>query len=196
MTAPITDTTPVRRIPGAEGLWALIGADAVVFAILFASFMQERRAQPAVFEAGRQTLNPNLGGLDTLILLTSSWCVAMAILALKRDSQEIASRYLLAGVLSGGLFAVSKSAEYFQKVNDGITPTTSSFYMFYFVLTGFHLIHVLLGTGLLAFVWRRSRHGAYGSANFTMPESVAIFWHLVDLLWIMLFPLIYLMKAH
>ncbi|MGV1003752.1 MAG: cytochrome c oxidase subunit 3 family protein [Candidatus Nanopelagicales bacterium] len=195
MTAPAAGRDLLRRMPGAEGIWALIGADAVVFAILFATFMQERRSNLAVFEAGRQTLNLNLGGIDTLILLTSSWCVAMAIQALRGDRREEVSRYLLAGALTGALFAVSKTVEYLQKISHGITPATDSFYMWYFVLTGIHLLHVLIGTGLLTFVWSGSRRGAYGSANPVVPESVASFWHLVDLLWIMLFPLLYLMKA-
>ena len=191
--APHAGRTP--RLPGADGIWALIGADSVVFAVLFLTFMQERRHGPTLFETGRQTLNLNLGGIDTLILLTSSWCVAMAIQALKRDRRGEVSRYLLAGALTGVLFMVSKSVEYFQKISQGITPATNGFYMWYFVLTGIHLVHVVLGTGLLAYVWSRSRHGAYGSANPAVPESVASFWHLVDLLWIVLFPLLYLMKV-
>ena len=183
------------RLPGAEGIWALIGADSVVFAVLFLTFMQERQHDPTLFEAGRQTLNLNLGGIDTLILLTSSWCAAMAIQALKRDRRAEVSRYLLAGALTGVLFMVSKSVEYFQKISQGITPATNGFYMWYFVLTGIHLVHVVLGTGLLAYVWSRSRRGAFNSANPVVPESVTSFWHLVDLLWIMLFPLLYLMKA-
>lgn len=195
MTASAPRAGRAAPLPGVEGVWALIGADSVVFAVLFLTFMQERRHDPNLFEAGRETLNLNLGGIDTLILLTSSWCVAMAIQALKCDRREEASHYLLAGALTGMLFVVSKSVEYFQKISQGITPATNGFYMWYFVLTGIHLIHVVLGTGLLTYVWSRSRRGAYGSANRAVPESVASFWHLVDLLWIMLFPLLYLMKA-
>lgn len=192
---PEEAATAQHRLPGAEGIWALIGADAAVFAVLFASFMQERRHSPALFEAGRQTLNLNLGGIDTLILLTSSWCVALAIQALKRDLLTVVPRYLLAGALTGVLFMVLKSVEYFQKISHGITPATNAFYMWYFVLTGIHLVHVLLGTGLLTYVWSGSRRGIYSSANRVVPESVASFWHLVDLLWIVLFPLLYLMRA-
>jgi nitric oxide reductase NorE protein len=183
------------RLPGVEGIWALIGADAVIFAVLFGSFMQERLHSPGVFEVSRHTLNMNLGGLDTLILLTSSWMVALAIQALKGDLVDRVPRYLLAGVLTGLLFMVSKSIEYFQKITHGITPATNSFFMWYFTLTGIHLFHVVLGTALLTFVWTRSRGGRYRSSNRAVPECVASFWHLVDLLWIVLFPLLYLMKA-
>lgn len=173
----------------------MIGADSVVFAILFMSFLRDRLRNPAVVEASRLTLDINLGGVDTLILLTSSWLVASAIQAIKRDRLEQVTRYLGAGVLAGLLFVASKSFEYAEKLNDGITPGTNTFYMWYFVLTGIHLIHVLLGIALLTFVWARSRQGRYRATNPAVPESVTTFWHLVDLLWIVLFPLLYLMKA-
>ncbi|HRD10831.1 MAG TPA: cytochrome c oxidase subunit 3 family protein [Mycobacterium sp.] len=195
MTVSAAPAARTGRLPGVDGIWALIGADSVVFAILFASFMTERRHAPGLFEASRQSLNLDLGGIDTLILLTSSWTVARAIQALRRDQTRRMSRYLLAGALTGVLFMVTKVVEYIGKIAQGITPATNSFYMWYFTLTGIHLLHVLLGTGLLSFVWLRSRRGRYGSTNAAVPESVASFWHLVDYLWIVLFPLLYLMKA-
>jgi nitric oxide reductase NorE protein len=184
-----------RRLPGVDGVWVFIGADSVIFGILFFSFMQERLHNPAMFEASRQTLNMHLGGIDTLILLTSSWFVALAIQALKRDLVGRVPRYLLGGVLTGLMFVVSKSIEYFQKFAHGITPGTDAFYMWYFTLTGIHLTHVLIGTSLLTYLWIRSRRGAYNSSHRVVPECIASFWHLVDLLWIVLFPLLYLMKA-
>jgi nitric oxide reductase NorE protein len=189
------DRVKPRRLPGVDGVWVFIGADAVIFAILFGSFMSERLQNPAVFEASRHTLNLNLGGIDTLILLTSSWSVALAIQALKRGLVDRVPRFLLGGVLTGLMFVVSKSIEYFQKFAHGITPGTDAFYMWYFTLTGIHLTHVLVGTSLLSYLWIRSRRGAYNSSRRAVPECVASFWHLVDLLWIVLFPLLYLMKA-
>jgi nitric oxide reductase NorE protein len=190
-----TDRVKPRRLPGVDGVWVFIGADAVIFAMLFGSFMSERFHNPAVFEASRHTLNLNLGGLDTLILLTSSWSVDLAIQALKRGLLDRVPWFLLGGVFTGVLFVGSKSFEYFQKFVHGITPGTNPFYMWYFTLTGIHLAHVVAGTSLLTYLWIRSRRGAYDSSHRVMPECVASFWHLVDLLWIVLFPLLYLMKA-
>lgn len=195
MSVVTTEQVKSRRLPGVEGVWVFIGADSVIFAILFLTFMQDRIKDPALFEASRHTLNMNLGGIDTLILLTSSWSIALAMQALRRDHIDRVPRYLLGGVLTGLLFVVSKSAEYVQKFAHGITPGTDPFYMWYFTLTGIHLAHVLLGTSLLAFLWVKSRRGAFSSAHRAVPESVASFWHLVDMLWIVLFPLLYLMKA-
>ncbi len=195
MEVVTADSVKPRRLPGVDGVWVAIGADAVIFAILFGSFMQARLKDPALFEASRHTLNMNFGGIDTLILLTSSWSVALAIQALKRDLVDRVPRYLLGGALTGLLFMMSKSIEYFQKFAEGLTPATNDFYMWYFTLTGIHLLHVVFGTSLLTYAWIKSRRGAYSSSNRVVPECVASYWHLVDLLWIMIFPLLYLMKA-
>jgi nitric oxide reductase NorE protein len=193
--AVTADRVQPRRLPGVDGVWVFIGADLVIFAILFLSFMQDRLKNPAIFEASRQTLNMHLGGIDTLILLTSSWSVALAVQAMKRDQIDREPRLLLGGALTGLMFMASKSIEYFQKFAHGITPGTNPFYMWYFTLTGIHLVHVVVGTSLLTYLWIRSRRGTYDHLHRAVPESVASYWHLVDLLWIMIFPLLYLMKA-
>jgi nitric oxide reductase NorE protein len=184
-----------RRLPGMDGVWVAIGADSVIFALLFASFMQARLREPGVFEMSRHTLNATFGGVDTLILLTSSWAVALAIQALKRGRVDAMPRYLLYGVLTGVMFLVSKGFEYFLKFAAGITPGTNDFYMWYFTLTGLHLLHVVFGTCLLSYVWAKARSGGYSASNRVVPECVASYWHLVDLLWIMIFPLLYLLRA-
>jgi nitric oxide reductase NorE protein len=189
------DRVKPRRLPGVDGVWVAIGADSVIFAILFMSFMQARLKDPAVFEASRQTLNMTLGGIDTLILLTSSWSVALAVQAMKRDQIDREPLLLLGGALTGLMFMVSKSIEYFEKFAHGITPATNDFFMWYFTLTGIHLLHVVFGTSLLTYLWIRSRRGTYDHLHRAVPESVASYWHLVDLLWVVLFPLLYLMKA-
>ena len=195
MEVVTTDRVKPRRLPGVEGVWVFIGADSVIFAILFLSFMQDRLKNPAIFEASRQTLNMNLGGIDTLILLTSSWSVALAVQAMKRDQIDREPRLLLGGAVTGLMFVASKSIEYFEKFAHGITPGTNPFYMWYFTLTGIHLIHVVVGTSLLTYLWVRSWRGTYDHLHRAVPESVASYWSLVDLLWVVLFPLLYLMKA-
>jgi nitric oxide reductase NorE protein len=190
-----TDRVKPRRLPGVDGVWVFIGADSVIFAILFLSFMQDRLKNPAIFETSRHTLNMHLGGIDTLILLTSSWSVALAVQAMKRDLVDREPLLLLGGAVTGLMFMVSKAIEYFQKFAHGITPGTNPFFMWYFTLTGIHLIHVVVGTSMLTYLWIRSRRGTYDHLHKAVPESVASYWHLVDLLWIVLFPLLYLMKA-
>ena len=195
MPVATADRVKPRRLPGVDGVWVAIGADSVIFAILFMSFMQARLKDPAVFEASRQTLNVTLGGIDTLILLTSSWSVALAVQAMKRDQIEKEPLLLLGGAITGLMFMVSKSIEYFEKFAAGVRPATNDFFMWYFTLTGIHLLHVVFGTSLLTYLWIRSLRGTYDHLHRAVPESVASYWHLVDLLWVVLFPLLYLMKA-
>ncbi len=180
-----------RRLPGVDGFWVFIGFDAVIFALLFGTFLNDRRSEPELFEASRQTLNFHLGGLDTLILLTSSWLVALAVQAFKRGEQHRVPGLLLGGALTGGAFVISKAVEYTAKLTDGVTPASDTFYSWYFVITGIHLAHVVVGTGLLIFLWTRSRRP---DPSQVVLECVASFWHLVDLLWIVIFPLLYLQR--
>lgn len=192
--SPSPEAPGTRRLPGVEGFWAFIGFDSVIFALLFFSFLKERHADPALFEASRQTLNFHLGGLNTLILLTSSWMVALAVQAVKSDELDRAPWFLFGGLFTGLMFVISKSVEYADKLVAGITPATDTFHMWYFTLTGIHLAHLLLGTSLLGYAWTKSRQRVYNSRNRALLESVASFWHLVDLLWIVLFPLLYLQR--
>jgi nitric oxide reductase NorE protein len=183
-----------RRLPGVEGFWVFIGFDSVIFAALFFSFVKDRHAHPALFEASRRTLNADLAGVNTLILLTGSWLVAVAVQAVARDDLDRVPWFLLGGLSAGLLFVASKSVEYAHELTNGISPGTNAFYTWYFTLTGIHLAHLLLGTSLLVYVWRKSRQRVYTSQHRAVLESVATFWHLVDVLWIFLFPLLYLQR--
>lgn len=183
-----------RRLPGVEGVWVFVGADMMFFAVLFLSFMLGRKEAPELFEAGRVTLSPDFGGINTLILLTSSWFVVLALEAARRDRFAGISRWLMAAFLCGVAFGISKAFEYGAKLHAGITPATSDFYMYYFVLTGFHLLHVIGGSIMLLVFWKMSRRQAFASKQLVVLECGATYWHMVDLLWIVLFPLLYLMR--
>ena len=186
--------TAPRRLPGVEGVWVFVGADMMFFAILFISFMVDRGADPAVFEAGRLSLNPDFGGVNTLILLASSWFVVMAVESAKADRRVEVQRWLLAAFGCGLAFGISKAFEYGQKLAIGITPASGDFYMYYFALTGLHLVHVLVGSIVLFVLWIKARRHACSRQGFVVLECGAIYWHMVDLLWIFLFPLLYLMR--
>lgn len=183
-----------RRLPGVEGVWVFVGADMMFFALLFMSFMLGRVEDLALYEAGRQTLDPNFGGINTLILLTSSWFVVLGVEAVKHNRLHEVPRWLMLAFICGVAFGISKAFEYGAKLDAGLSPATNEFYMYYFVLTGFHLLHVTAGSIMLLVFWNMARAQRFTANNFVVLESGAIYWHMVDLLWIVLFPLLYLMR--
>jgi nitric oxide reductase NorE protein len=183
-----------RRLPGVEGVWVFVMADMTVFALLFGSFMISRHQTPALFEASRHALNPNFGGVNTLILLTSSWFAALALDAVRKSRFVPAQRFIGGAFLCGVAFMVSKAIEYTDKLNAGISLLTNDFFMYYFTLTGIHLFHVLAGNVVLAVLWFMARSRSFDSERPLVVECGAIYWHMVDLLWIIIFPLLYLLR--
>lgn len=181
------------HLPGEEGIWLFVIGDMVMFTALFAIFLHYRSQAPAIFAQSHQALDQPLGLINTALMLTSSWCVATAVRA-ARQAQFVNTRRLLgAGIGCGILFGCVKYLEWSAKLDAGITPVTNDFFMFYFVLTGIHMVHVVIGTVVLLFLartdWGPDRTQGAQLRNL---ESGATFWHLVDLLWIVLFALIYL----
>jgi nitric oxide reductase NorE protein len=185
---------PTRRLPGVEGVWVFVAADMMVFALMFGSFMVSRHQSPALFEANRHALNPNFGGVNTLILLTSSWFAALALESVRKSRFVLAQRFIGGAFLCGLAFMVSKGIEYTVKLNAGISLTTNEFFMYYFTLTGIHLFHVVAGNVVLVVLWFRARSRSCDPERPVVFECGAIYWHFVDLIWMILFPLLYLMR--
>lgn len=183
-----------RRLPGEQGVWVFIAADMAMFGLLFVSFMLERSKNVELFNQSQLALNDNYGGINTLILLTSSWFVALAVQATKAERIRLVPRLLFLAMLCGAAFGIVKVVEYTEKLSTGISMLTNDFYMFYFVLTGIHFLHVIAGTVVLAVLWNKARNAGYSRANMMGLETGASYWHMVDLLWIMIFPLLYLMR--
>ena len=183
-----------RRLPGIEGVWVFVAADLTVFGLFFVSFVRDRGRDAALFEQARQTLDADIGGVNTLILLTSSWFVALAVQAAQAGAARRIPRLLAWAAACGLAFAALKVIEYAHKLRAGTSMLTNDFYMYYFTLTGIHLLHVAAGTVILLILWSKARAGAYGSGNCAGLESGATFWHMVDLLWVVIFPLLYLLK--
>jgi nitric oxide reductase NorE protein len=183
-----------RHIPGEEGVWVFIMGDMTVFAVFFATFLYYRGQQVELFDQGARTLKQSYGVINTLLLLTSSLLVVMGVRAVRRKLSHIAP-WLFAGAMCCGLgFTGMKFLEYGEKLSHGITPATNNFYMYYFILTGLHFFHLLLGMGVLTFLTRMARKPELTAKQFGFVEGGACFWHMVDLLWIVLFPLLYLVQ--
>jgi nitric oxide reductase NorE protein len=184
------DCSTHRRIPGEAGIWVLIGGELVAFSAFFLVFAYYRGLAPDQFQSGHLLLDHGIGLANTLILLTSSLFAALGVVRV-RDGRDGAAFWFRMALLCGGMFAAIKLFEYGQKVSAGITPLSNDFFMYYFAFTGVHLLHVVIGSGALIFAIGVCRRAP--SANRTMiVECAAIFWHLVDVLWIILFSLFYL----
>ncbi len=186
--------TDTRHVPGEPGVWIFLFGDMMVFGVFFATFMYQRSLTPEVFDASRHTLSIGIGLTNTLILLTSSLFVVTAVRAI-RASRRRAAAVLLAGALLCGLaFVCLKAVEYTAKVSQGHVPTQNNFYLYFFVLTGLHLFHVLIGIAVLIALLTQTRRTELSPTRMGFVEGGACFWHLVDLLWIVLFPLLYLVS--
>ncbi len=182
------------RLPGEAGVWVLIVGDMMVFGIFFAVFTYYRGLDLATFAEGRAQLNQSYGLVNTLLLLASSWLVAIAVQTARAGEGETAPRcFALAGLCGLG-FAGVKVLEYGEKIAAGVALTTNDFFMYYYMFTGIHFFHLLVGLVVLYFLWRRARAGLQTPGDLLFLESGASYWHMVDLLWIVLFSLLYLLR--
>jgi nitric oxide reductase NorE protein len=189
-----TDDAVGKHIPGEAGVWILIVGDLVVFALFFFTFLYYRTAQPDVFGQSQRDLNRGLGLVNTIVLLTSSLFVAMGVRRARAGTGN--ARALMMGAAACGVvFAVIKSVEYWEKISAGVSMSTNLFFTLYFAFTGIHLLHVVVGTGVLVFIAKVAARVQGRNArkmDVVVMESGASFWHLVDILWIVLFSLLYL----
>lgn len=184
--------TPRVRAPGTEGIWTFVFIDMMVFLLIFFVFMSERLSNYELYKASQSNLNALFGFLNTLVLLTSSWMVVEATrYAGKRQSASVSRRLGLAVTL-GFIFSVNKMAEYHLEFNNGISITTNPFFTFYFFITFIHFLHVLAGMIFLFFYARSSRECLIREKYLIGLENVGLFWHFVDVLWIFIFPMLYL----
>ncbi|MCR6632297.1 MAG: cytochrome c oxidase subunit 3 family protein [Magnetospirillum sp.] len=176
----------LSRLPGNPLMWVLIIGELAVFGAFFIGFGVARLLHPAMFHAGQAMLDVRLGGLNTLILVTSGWMAAKAVQARMAQGTAPARRWLAGAMALGACFLVVKGVEYADKAAHGITIETDTFFTLFYLMTGFHAMHVVMGLVVLAIVaWRNSVENL---------ETGAAFWHMVDLIWLILFPIVYLVR--
>lgn len=190
------------------GMWLFLITEILLFSGMFVAYTVYRVWHPEVFEAVSTLLDWHLGGLNTLVLLGSSLTVALAIHDAQTDNRKGLVRNLLITLVLAGVFLVVKYFEYTAKFEHGIFPGASyhphgdyaiydipyaaQFFSIYFVMTGIHGVHVLVGMGLIGWMAYRAHRGHFSSAWYTPVEMTGLYWHLVDIIWIFLFPLLYL----
>jgi len=182
------------HIPGEPGIWILICGDLLVFSLFFGVFLYSRSQSVEIFRAAQSHLNQAFGALNTLLMLSSSWFVALGVRAARQSLGRSSPRFFAFALLCGAAFVVVKVFEYGEKLRAGITLLTNDFFMYYFVFTGIHLLHVVIGMGVLSALALYSRSGGFTAGKIRNLETGASFWHLVDVLWIVLFPILYLVR--
>lgn len=187
------------------GMWLFLGTEILFFGGLFAAYTVYRTAYPLAFADASRALSLTCGAADTTLLLTSSFLMAMAVHAAKTGSRRRLSALLLGAAAFGGLFLILHGYEYWRDVREGhfpgpgfrwetgVTPREAElFYVLYFIMTGLHTFHVLVGVALLAFMAACAWRGRFTPQYFTPIEVTGLYWHFVDVVWVALFPLLYL----
>jgi cytochrome c oxidase subunit 3 len=203
-------------------MWLFLGTEILMFSGLFMAYAIMRYLQPEMMLKAHEALNIPLGATNTVVLITSSLTMALAVRAAQTNNQKALVVNLILTIAFACTFLVVKYFEYSAKLEhldlpgkfyhavsqgdqliypckDGVClgpypggPQT--FFAIYFAMTGLHGVHVLIGVGVLLWILIRSRKGHFGPAYYTPVENVGLYWHLVDLVWIFLFPLLYLVR--
>jgi nitric oxide reductase NorE protein len=181
-------------MPGYAGFWTFIAADATLFALLFIQFSVDRSSAAARFDAEQHALPVLAGVLNTVVLVTSSWTLATGMRGMHRGQIRAARRLVSVTILLGVVFAAIKVGQYGLDVHHGHTISSGPFFMYYFLITGIHLLHLTIGAIALVAVALVMGPATAVAADRRPWESVAAYWHLIDLLWMFIFPLFYLAR--
>ncbi len=179
--------------PGGILIWMLILIETFTFGIGIIVFLYQKSISPEVFESSQHTLNTNIGLINTILLLTSGFFVAEALRQLKLGNSEKSQNRLILSILFGAGFLILKWVEYYSKLEHGYDLSYNMFFLFYWLLTGFHFLHVLVGLVILSALLISIRKGRYHKGEYYDVESGTAFWHMCDLIWLLLFPILYLL---
>ncbi len=182
------------RLAGDLAIWFFILAELLAFGVFFAAYAFTRTNNLELFAAEQQALNRDAGALNTLLLLTASYFVVRAVQAAAATRPAHSARWLLAAIGCGLGFVAVKLGEYSAAFEQGVSLSSSPFHMFYLSLTFFHFMHVILGLVILAAMWNGARLGRYRPGEMNGLETGAAYWHMVDLVWLILFPLVYVIN--
>jgi cytochrome c oxidase subunit 3 len=201
------------------GMWLFLSTELMVFGALFTGYTVYRTIYPHEFEAGSQKLNVMFAAINTVVLLTSSLTMALAVHAAAARHRKQLVRLLLATALLGGAFLVIKGFEYAEDYEKNLVPNlgfkdddpqwqghkdhdghpvtldtrhVKLFLMFYYIMTGLHAVHLIIGIGILAVLAWLSHRGRYTEGYYAPVEVGGLYWHFVDVVWIFLLPLLYL----
>ncbi len=190
------------------GMWVFLMTELMLFGALFTAYATYRYVYPGAFVIGSQHLDPTLGAINTGVLIISSVMMALAVNSAQLDRRRALMFFLFLTLVFGALFMGIKAVEYSQHYRDGFAPGVNwtyngqaagpvqLFFMLYFAMTGLHAIHLTIGIILVAIMIGRAWHRDFVGGYFTPVEMVGLYWHFVDIVWIFLFPLLYLIAVN
>jgi cytochrome c oxidase subunit III len=188
------------------GMWLFLATEVMFFGGLFTGYTVYRAQYPDVWVQASHHLDVVLGGINTLVLLTSSLTMALAVRSAQVDDRRQLVRYLLFTMALGAVFLGIKAVEYHHKFVDHLVPgpdfashdpsakPLQLFFSFYFAMTGMHALHMVIGLGLMTVLVIMARRGRFSSQYYNPVEMGGLYWHFVDIVWIFLYPLLYLIK--
>ncbi len=174
------------------GMWLFLGTEILLFGGLFAAYALFRAKYPDLFVEYHKNLDLEKGVFNTFVLLFSSFTMALAVLFAQRKKQLYTTIFLAITFVCGAIFAIVKYFEYAHKFEDHIYPSKNIFYALYYMTTGLHMIHVFIGMIIILALLGMNMKGKFVKGRYTPVEVGGLYWHLVDLIWIYLFPLMYL----
>jgi cytochrome c oxidase subunit 3 len=202
------DDVAQQRRAVSLGMWAFLVNEIMFFGGLFATYTIYRMLYPNAFHDGSHHLDVTLGTINTGVLIASSLTMALAVWSAEHGKRRALVGFLLATLALGMVFVGIKAIEYHGKWVDHLVPGphftwdgpegqhVQLFYSLYFAMTGFHALHMLVGFGLLSWLIIDAQRGRFGPSYWAPVEMVGLYWHFVDIVWIFLFPLLYLIGRH
>lgn len=190
------------------GMWIFLATEVMFFGGMFLGYTFYRTSYPQAFAGASNHLDLWLGTLNTAVLICSSFTMALAVRSAQVGKQRPLMIFLLLTIALGTVFLGVKFTEYYAKFVEHLVPGSSFvyaqrfagpaeiFFSFYFVMTGMHALHMIIGIGLLTYLVIKSLQGRFSSSYHTPVELIGLYWHFVDIVWIFLFPLLYLVGRY
>jgi cytochrome c oxidase subunit 3 len=202
------DDTAQQHDASWTGMWVFLATEIMFFGGMFMGYILYRSDYSAAFASASNHLDVLLGSINTAVLICSSFTMALAVHGAQSGKRNALVAFLLLTIILGSVFLGIKFTEYYFKFEEHLVPGSSFiyegtlakpaeiFFSFYFVMTGMHALHMIIGIGLLTSLIIRSLRGLFSPSYYTPVELTGLYWHFVDIVWIFLFPLLYLVGRH
>lgn len=206
------ETLDQQRESASFGMWVFLVTEVLFFGGMFMTYTLNRSTYPDVFGEASRSINLTLGAINTVVLIGSSLTMAMSVWAAQVGKKQLVTIFLILTLVLGSVFLGIKGVEYHEKfvehhvpgLNFNFEPGADAatnahaqlFFSLYFAMTGLHALHMIIGAGLLIWLIKESFRGRYTPEYSTPVDLVGLYWHFVDIVWIFLFPLLYLIDRH